>query len=179
MPYFRLKISSLSLVNLKKINSWLLYLLCIGCQVLSVYLFVLLFFGFLCSFWIQSFENVNSSWCQFCKNLFIIVPYMMQFKLNYLLHDVYSIAGRQNTFWTVWPDWLKFCHLGFFLLNQFSQKQAASTHYLFEGFKSSSMWVFGIFIKLSCRYFCIWDYFCQKLGIILFWFLVTLLLNNV
>jgi hypothetical protein len=28
---------------------------------------------------------------------------------------------------TVWPDWVKFRHLGYFLQNQFSPKQAAST----------------------------------------------------
>ncbi len=48
----------------------------------------------------------------------------------------------------MWPDWAKFCHLGYFLLSQFSPKQAVSTHGLFEGFKSGLMWMFLAF-KLS------------------------------
>jgi hypothetical protein len=43
------------------------------------------------------------------------------------------------------PDWAKFHHLGYFLLNQFSPKQAVSTHGLFEGFNSGLMWMFLAF----------------------------------
>ncbi len=49
---------------------------------------------------------------------------------------------------SVLPDWAKFRHLGYILLNQFSPKQAASTHDLFEDFKSSLMLMFWAF-KLS------------------------------
>ncbi len=70
------------------------------------------------------------------------------------------------------PDWAKFRHLGDFLLNQFSPKQAASTHDLFEGFKSNLMLMFWAF-KLSFD-IDILGHFFQKLGKILFCFLVTL-----
>jgi hypothetical protein len=50
-----------------------------------------------------------------------------------------------------------FCHLGYFLLNQFSPNQAVSTHSLlqeFEGIKSGLMWMFWV-LRLNFGYFFI------------------------
>jgi len=48
----------------------------------------------------------------------------------------------------VWPDWTKFCHWGYFLISQFSPKQAVSFNGLFESFISILIWMFWAF-KLS------------------------------
>jgi hypothetical protein len=46
---------------------------------------------------------------------------------------------------TVRPDWVKFHQLGKFLHDQFSPRQAVSTHGLFESFKSGLMWMLWAF----------------------------------
>ncbi len=65
-----------------------------------------------------------------------------------MLEKLKKVEKLMKVHQTVWPDWAKFCHLGYFLLNQFSPKQAVSTHGLFEGFNGGLMWMFLAF-KLS------------------------------
>ncbi len=58
---------------------------------------------------------------------------------------LYHQNNLQTFMNAVWPDWAKFRHLGHFLHNQCSPKQAVSTHGLFKSFKSSLMWMFWAF----------------------------------
>jgi hypothetical protein len=61
------------------------------------------------------------------------------------------------------------------LLNQFSPKQAVSTHGLFKAFKSSLGWMFWAFkLSFDVDVLVFWATFLQNLGKILFYFLVTL-----
>jgi hypothetical protein len=55
------------------------------------------------------------------------------------------------------PDWAKFRHLGYFLLSQFSPKQAVSTPGLLESFKSSFMSMFWAFsLSFDVDIFVFW-----------------------
>jgi hypothetical protein len=60
---------------------------------------------------------------------------------------------------------VKFRHLGYFLHNQFSPKQAVSTYGLFKGFKSSLMWMFWAFkLSFDVEISVFWATFFQTLG---------------
>jgi hypothetical protein len=60
--------------------------------------------------------------------------------------------------------------------NRFSPKQAVSTHGLFEGFKSSLMWMFWAFkLSFDADILVSLATFFQNLGKILLNFLVTLI----
>ncbi len=62
----------------------------------------------------------------------------------------------------MWPDWTNFRHFGYFSLIQFLPKQAESTHSLFEGFKSSLMWMFWALKFKIWRYFDIFGHFFKN-----------------
>jgi hypothetical protein len=60
--------------------------------------------------------------------------------------------------------------------NRFSTKRAVSTHGLFEGFKSSLMWMFWAFkLSFDADILVFLATFSKHLGEILFNFLVTLI----